>query len=203
MHQRQIIPCQQKAVHTWLIAICIVLFSAESGLADSSKGHKRDRSHTTPYTGQHLRDIKTLSTKDIEDLRNGRGWGLAKAAELNGLPGPAHLLELKSEISLSPAQIAKIEALFSTMKARAIPLGKRLVTLERRLNQGFAKNEIASPADLRSRLSEIADIRRDLRFVHLSTHLETPAILTRHQIKTYNRLRGYGDVQGHGGHGHN
>jgi hypothetical protein len=186
-----------------LIAVCIALFSTQSGLADSSKEHERDRGHATPYAGQHLREIKTLSAKDIEDLQNGRGWGLAKAAELNGLPGPAHLLELKDKISLSPAQTAKIEALFSAMKARAIPLGKRLVALERRLNQGFAKNEIASPSDLRNQLSEIADVRRDLRFVHLSTHLETPTVLTHHQIEMYNRLRGYGEGRGHGGHRHN
>jgi hypothetical protein len=145
-----------------------------------------------PYAGQEQRAIKTLSAKDIDDLRNGRGWGLAKAAELNGLPGPAHLLELKDEIALSPTQVSMIEAMFAAMKARAIPLGEKLVALERRLNKAFAENEITTPSILGEHLSEIAEVRRDLRFVHLSTHLETPAVLSRQQISAYNRLRGYG-----------
>ena len=33
--------------------------------------------------------------------------------------------------------------------------------------------------------------RAQLRFVHLSTHLKTPDILTLEQIKLYNELRGY------------
>jgi hypothetical protein len=36
-----------------------------------------------------------------------------------------------------------------------------------------------------------AETRGDLRFVHLATHLETPAVLSLDQIKIYNRLRGY------------
>ena len=31
----------------------------------------------------------------------------------------------------------------------------------------------------------------ELRFVHLSTHLKTPDILSEDQIEKYNRLRGY------------
>jgi hypothetical protein len=46
------------------------------------------------------RAIKSLSDNDINELRRGGGWGLALAAELNGMPGPAHLLELKDKIPL-------------------------------------------------------------------------------------------------------
>ncbi|MBT3972460.1 MAG: hypothetical protein HOE99_01485, partial [Acidiferrobacteraceae bacterium] len=49
----------------------------------------------SPYVGQETRVIKSLSAEDIDDLINGRGWGLAKPAELNGVPGPAHLLEMQ------------------------------------------------------------------------------------------------------------
>jgi hypothetical protein len=49
-----------------------------------------------PYAGQDARDIKSLSAEDIAELRRGGGWGFAKSAELNGMPGPAHLLELKT-----------------------------------------------------------------------------------------------------------
>ena len=185
-----------------LVTFVVLVSSALAGQAGTKNSHADAIDTAAPYSDQHLREIKTLSAKDISDLRNGRGWGLAKAAELNGLPGPAHLLELKDEISLSPGQIAKIEALFSTMKARAIPRGEKLVALERHLNESFAANDIASSSALREQLSNIAKVRRDLRFVHLSTHLETPLILTRTQIDSYNRLRGYGERRNHGGHRH-
>jgi hypothetical protein len=54
----------------------------------------------TPYAGMQSRAIKSLSDNDINELRRGGGWGLALAAELNGMPGPAHLLELKDKIPL-------------------------------------------------------------------------------------------------------
>jgi hypothetical protein len=44
----------------------------------------------SPYVGQEYREIKALSTQEISDYISGRGMGLAKAAELNGYPGPAH-----------------------------------------------------------------------------------------------------------------
>ena len=41
-----------------------------------------------PYAGQQTRAIKALSDDDIAALRAGEGMGMAKAAELNGYPGP-------------------------------------------------------------------------------------------------------------------
>ena len=52
----------------------------------------------TPYAGQQARTIKSLSKEDIAALLNGKGMGMAKAAELNGYPGPVHLLELVQQL---------------------------------------------------------------------------------------------------------
>lgn len=46
----------------------------------------------SPYTGMQDRAIKSLSDADIRELRRGGGWGHALPAEINGMPGPAHLL---------------------------------------------------------------------------------------------------------------
>jgi hypothetical protein len=46
----------------------------------------------TPYAGMQTRPIKALSEQQVADLQAGRGMGLALAAELNGYPGPAHVL---------------------------------------------------------------------------------------------------------------
>lgn len=168
--------------------VCVTVFAARAA----------DGSQTKPYAGEEQRTIKSLSVEDIDDLRNGRGWGLARAAELNGLPGPVHLLELRTEIALSPQQVEQIEALFEAMKARAVPLGETLVELERSLSDGFANNTV-SPASLRELLGKIAAVRAELRFVHLETHLRTPALLSQQQIAAYNRLRGYTSGHSHDG----
>jgi len=147
-------------------------------------------SYKSKYAGEEKREIKSLSEADIEELKNGEGWGLAKAAELNGVPGPAHLLEMKDEINLSTEQVRVIEDLYQKMKQAAIPLGLELIGLERELNNHFADRTITDEL-LDELLDKIAQVRKKLRYVHLSTHLKTPNILTTEQIALYNQLRGY------------
>ena len=144
----------------------------------------------SPYAGQETRAIKSLSSSDIDALENGRGWGLAKAAELNGVPGPAHVLEMKEAIALSTEQEQRIKALFTDMQQQAIPLGRRLIELEKVLNESFAKKTI-NKETLRQQLDQITRTRAELRYVHLVAHLETPTILSAQQIEKYNNLRGY------------
>lgn len=147
-------------------------------------------SHRSKYAGQETREIKSLSEADIKELKTGGGWGLAKAAELNGLPGPAHLLEMKEEIKLNAEQVKTIEALYKKMKEEAIQLGLELIGLEQELNDHFA-NRTISEALLHKLLQKNARVREQLRYVHLATHLKTPDILTPKQIALYNKLRGY------------
>lgn len=149
-----------------------------------------DHSHKSKYAGEEKREIKSLSATDMEELQNGKGWGLAKAAELNGLPGPLHLLEMKEEIDLSAEQIQAIEDIYRKMKQEAVPLGLELIGLERELNNHFANRTITNEL-LRQILRKIAQVHSQLRYVHLSTHLKTPDILKPDQITLYNRLRGY------------
>ena len=149
-----------------------------------------DQSYKSKYAGEEKREIRSLSKSDIEELRNGKGWGLAKAAELNGVPGPAHLLEMKDEIGLSVKQVLAIEVLYKKMKQEAIPLGLELIELERELNNHFANRTITYES-LDILLERIAQVQKKLRYVHLSTHLKTRIILTPEQIVLYNKLRGY------------
>jgi len=149
-----------------------------------------DHSYKSKYAGEEKREIKSLSATDIEELQNGKGWGLAKAAELNGVPGPVHLLEMKEEIDLSAKQIRAIEDIYKKMKQEAIPLGLELIELEMELNNQFANRTITDEL-LRQILQRIAQVHRQLRYVHLSTHLKTPDILKSEQITLYNKLRGY------------
>ena len=143
-----------------------------------------------PYAGQDARVIKSLSASDIEQIRAGAGWGLALPAELNGLPGPAHLLELQREIGLEPAQVAEIERIHAQMQQQAIAAGERFIAAEAALDAGFTGGGL-TPTELRRLVAEAAEARAALRFVHLSRHLDTPALLTAAQIERYKVLRGY------------
>src|ERR1700722_10778080 len=81
----------------------------------------------TPYPGMQTRSIKALSDQQIADLREGRGMGLALAAELNGYPGPSHLLELSDKLGLSDAQRNGARSMFEAMKAETISISERLI----------------------------------------------------------------------------
>ena len=159
--------------------------------------------YQSKYIGQEKRVIKSLSEDDIRQLKQGEGWGLAKAAELNGMPGPAHVLQMKQQIALTKDQETKITALYEDMKSKAIPLGNDLVKLEKKLNDSFADRSITTE-QLNRQLDAIAKVQKNLRYVHLVTHLMTPKILTAQQIETYNQLRGYnsGDPCQHVPQGH-
>lgn len=145
----------------------------------------------SPYAGMETREIKSLSETDIEELRRGGGWGLALAAELNGVPGPAHLLELRDEIGLSGEQVTAIESIFVEMQAESKQLGEQLIAAEMAIEDAF-RNEDLDDETLRGLIDKAETVRSELRFVHLSRHLSTPPLLTEDQIETYNRLRGYG-----------
>jgi len=77
----------------------------------------------SPYTGQEARDIKALSAQEVQDYLAGKGMGLAKAAELNRYPGPAHVLELAAPLNLTAEQKIRTQELFKRMEKKAIGLG--------------------------------------------------------------------------------
>ena len=157
----------------------------------------------SPYAGEESRAVKSLSAEDVAELRRGGGWGLAKAAELNGMPGSIHLLELKDDIPLTREQVSVITAVYERMREAAIAEGEHFIAAERALEDAFRAGTVTEES-LRVLVAEIARSRARLRFIHLSAHLETPALLTHEQIARYDALRGYGahgGRAGHGGHG--
>jgi hypothetical protein len=144
----------------------------------------------SPYAGMQTRPIKALSTQQIDDLKAGRGMGLALAAELNGYPGPAHVLELSDRLALSPAQKQQIQKLFDSMKAESTPIGVRLIEQEGALDLQFANRSI-TPDTLKDATAKIGMTQAELRNTHLKYHLETAQILSPDQMKQYAELRGY------------
>jgi Spy/CpxP family protein refolding chaperone len=147
----------------------------------------------SPYAGMQTRSIKALSEQQIADLKAGRGMGLALPAELNGYPGPAHVLELSDQLGLSAEQKARVQRLFDSMRAEAVPLGERLLEQEAALDQQFASRSV-TPERLKAATAAIGVTQGKLRETHLKYHLQTAQILTPDQMRRYSELRGYGSA---------
>jgi hypothetical protein len=143
-----------------------------------------------PYAGQQSREIKALSAEEIAAMLKGEGMGLAKAAELNGYPGPAHILALATDLKLTGAQRQQIQVIFDRMHAGAVALGTEIIERERALDRQFAEGGIATDR-LAEDTGKIAVLQGRLRAVHLTAHLETRPLLNQDQIAAYRRLRGY------------
>lgn len=157
--------------------------------------HAASAAPPASYAGQEQREIKALSPEEIKDYLAGKGMGLAKAAELNRYPGPAHVLELAEKLHLNAEQKNLSEAIFKTMQAAAIRQGKALVEKERALDRLFAGGGITGE-DLRTALEEIGRLQAEVRRTHLQAHIEQRKILTQQQIVRYEELRGYASHAG-------
>lgn len=177
---------------------------------------------SSPYVGQEGREIKALSSEEVDDYINGRGMGMAKAAELNRHPGPRHVLELSSDLGLSPKQIDETRRVHDVMHNDAVRLGEIIVEKERELDALFARlatHEAGSHGThgsesavggahermLQHMQQTVVDLGRlggELRAAHLSAHLQMRRILSQDQIDRYVELRGYAGGSGHHQHGH-
>ena len=110
-------------------AVVLVLVAPATGSAADRPGQT--------YSGLQNRPVKALSDTEISDLRQGKGMGMALAAELNGYPGPRHVLDSADRIGLSQEQVARTRQLFAEMKAGAEFLGRRIIELETDLDRRF------------------------------------------------------------------
>ena len=86
--------------------------------------------------------------------------------------------------------MAAIETIHAAMRAEAMSAGERLITAERALSDAFAAGDV-TPETLKSLLAASEAARAELRFIHLSRHIETVPLLNAHQIAMYAVLRGY------------
>lgn len=189
---------------------------AVAGLASSSNPAMTAETAADPMTGHHtpggaaagnLRSpyavhrgtaATGLLPEEVEGLVSGKGMALALAAEVNGYPGPRHVLDATEggQLALRPDQRATIERLHARMLEDAQAKGKEILQEEAALAQRFRHGHI-DDASLRGALDRIGQLRAELRFIHLRTHLTTRALLTPDQIARYNAVRGY-EVSGGG-----
>jgi Spy/CpxP family protein refolding chaperone len=156
---------------------------------------------SSPYAALATSDIKALSAQEQADLLDGKGMGFAKAAELNGYPGPKHVLELAGVLQLTAEQRSRTAELFERMQSAAKRHGAALVAAERALDELYASRQ-ATLRRVNRHLAAIEAARTRVRAVHLQAHLDQAALLTPAQTSEYSRLRGYHGAQPHSPHVH-
>lgn len=146
------------------------------------------QSYASPYIGERGRDIKSLSDEEVRQLLDGEGMGLAKAAELNGMPGPRHVLDMAGPLGLTRDQERDTDDVFRRMQAGARALGREIVSAERSLDRDIADGRLDGE-ELERRTVALGTLWGALRAVHLRAHLEMMRILTPRQVGDYARLR--------------
>jgi Spy/CpxP family protein refolding chaperone len=166
----------------WIAAL-LILLAGRAMAQEHQHGH-------SPYAGLERREIKALSEQQIADLRAGRGMGLALAAELNGYPGPLHVLELADQLKLTVDQKQRVQQLFEAMKVEAIAAGEKLIASEKDLDRAFAAHNMTA-AHLTMLMTRIGEQQGAVRAAHLKYHLATDEVLSAEQKQRYADLRGY------------
>jgi Spy/CpxP family protein refolding chaperone len=117
---------------------------------------------------------------------------MAKPAELNGYPGPRHVLDAveAEQFNLTDEQQKFVEDLYQSMLNQSIPLGEQIIAVEKEMDDAFSNGTITSE-NLSSWVNQSVSLYGQLRIVHLETHLTMVEILTPEQVEQYNELRGY------------
>ena len=153
-------------------------------LAAQHEQHMKSQTAAAPQaTAQH----HAFLDAEREAIEKGEGFGMALAADQNGYPGPKHVLDMKKELKLTPAQEAAMQKLMAQMKEKALAKGKDVLLAEKRLGEYFAQGK--SEDELREETYRVSSLRAELRWVHLSAHLAARKILTAEQTAAYQHLR--------------
>jgi Spy/CpxP family protein refolding chaperone len=174
-----------------ILALAVLLTAtAAPVLAQSGHQHGGGGGDTQAH-----RRVEACQREFDQVVADGRGFGLAFAADQNGYPGPLHVLELKDRLQLTAEQETRMRALFESMLAEARPRAARLAAAEARLRQIFSERT-ADDAVVRTAVAEAESARAEVRLAHLLTHLRTRDLLTESQRQTYHHLR-WGAAKNH------
>src|SRR5438876_506210 len=104
----------QRSLVLAVVAAALVT-SAPLGRAQMPMKGMEMKGAARPYAGQQSREIKALSPEEIGQYLSGAGMGYAKPAELNGYPGPMHVLENADGLALTPEQRKQTTALMKAL----------------------------------------------------------------------------------------
>jgi Spy/CpxP family protein refolding chaperone len=125
---------------------------------------------------------------DRESLENSEGAGMGSYADLNGYPGPKHVLDMQDSLNLSEEQLKDVQSIFDAMKESTRSTGEAIIAREVELESLFRSGK--ATREVVKRVSkEIGALRGELRAAHLVAHIQAKQVLTKDQIATYDSLR--------------
>lgn len=168
----------------------LVSLTLVAGAAGASAQHADHHAAASGYAGLQDREIKALSPEQMAELRRGHGMGASLPAELNGVPGPMHVLELAQQLTLTAEQSSQLNAITAEMRTSAQQLGRQVIAAEAELDAAF-KADAVDEQTIAETTARIASLRGRLRAVHLVAHLQTKHLLSGDQVTAYNLARGY------------
>jgi len=166
-------------VLTATLVTVLGLFAADSSVSWGQHGHGHEGGHQA---------AQACAVEFDKVVGEGRGFGMAFAADQNGYPGPMHVLELKDRLKLTAGQEAKAQALMHAMFSESKPKSARLLELEAKLRRLFA-DRTADVTAVRATVAEVERARGEVRLVHLLVHLKTRELLTEDQRRIYHEAR--------------
>src|SRR5712692_2594350 len=144
-----------------VVALAVMLLIAGSGGADA----QHHAAHAGAEAVSHHALVQTYEKAFEQNVAEGRGFGMAFAADRNGYPGPLHVLELKDRLKLTADQEAKMQAMLAAMFAESKPKSARLLESEAKLRQLFAGSR-ADEAAVKAAVTEVETARTEVRLVH-------------------------------------
>jgi Spy/CpxP family protein refolding chaperone len=166
-------------VLTATLVTVVGLFAADSSVSWGQHGHGHAGGHQA---------AQACAVEFDKVVGEGRGFGMAFAADQNGYPGPMHVLELKDRLKLTADQEAKAQALMHAMFSESKPKSARLLELEAKLRRLFA-DRTADITAVRATVAEVERARGEVRLVHLLAHLKSRELLTEEQRRIYHESR--------------
>ena len=167
-------------------SLLLALISALVPVTAAAQHAPHQHTPGAPSEG-HLRAQACLDEFDAV-VADGRGFGMAFAADQQGYPGPMHVLELKDRLALTAEQETRVRALLHAMFAESRPKSARLLDAEKRLRALFAGGA-ADEAAVRAATVAVERARAEVRLVHLLAHLKTRDLLTDAQRRAYHEAR--------------
>ena len=182
----------RRVVIVGTVIVGMVVSGTLAATAQDRHGPHSTPAAGTPYAGRFdpTAAIRSLTPEEIAQIERGEGAGFALPAELNGVPGPRHVLDLADPLGLSPVQVAQVQAIADEMQATVVPAGHRYLDGLQALEADFRAGTLTE-AELPGRVAAVKRLEGELVAAHLVAHLRTAEVLTADQIALYNRLRGY------------
>ncbi len=180
-------------IFSWLVFTGLLLFVVQSN-AQQKQSQPKAKSATSGTPSEQNQvptsNIKALSDDVLGGYYYGSALDMARAAELNHYPNPEYVLQLETQLKITPAQRQILASIAGSTRGQAMQAGLSVIEMEAAIDSIFAMGKAKEyQANVSSLVNDISRVQGVLRFLHLNAHIETRDVLTSEQIALYEKLR--------------